>query len=88
MPKVITLTNAATKKLEIVNYASEGYFQIHVGYTLIDDQGAEWSLKEMIRFSSGSGLPAEKLLPAAWEITFQNLITELDTKLTTLEGLD
>ncbi len=86
MPKIITLVNATILKTEI--FQQNGYFQVQVTYNLVDDVGDKWSIKEMTKFSAASGLPAEQLLPTTWETVFQDLINDLNIKMTTLEGLD
>jgi hypothetical protein len=87
MPKVITLTNVTIQKIEVVNHIDDGFFQVQLVYNLNDDVGAESFRKRTLKFSSASGFPAGKLLPAAWETTFQDLISDLVTKISSVEGI-
>lgn len=85
MPRMVTLTETEVQKVEIAQ--AGGVVQVTIFYRLKDDNGDPWANKIEERFSADSGLPAERLMPAAWETAFRNLLGDLKTKLDQFEQL-
>ncbi len=91
MSRQITLADTRFEKIEITKHYPDGgtpYIQVQLHYSLLDDAGdVVFPYKQIDRFSSEAGLPAGQTLPAAWETTFETLISDLETKADDIEQL-
>ncbi len=86
MAKTITLTEVDINKVEIIQDDSD-VVQVVIYYELQDDTGASWANKVIQKYSSDSGLPAERLMPDAWATKFRALLADMKTKLANFEQL-